>query len=166
MSNVVTLTTLSNANVKKAMEKLKQSALFMSSEDRTMYLQNMDQESQTNLKLIIDSMNSCDDNIKVALFIEVLKELGIKAIALNTVEDRVIEQDMTLTLLTNRINELEQVNADNAKCEEEYSIRVKERAKRDADQLNKMNENKLFIKRNRDPVLKSKALSKAIFNTQ
>ena len=47
MSNVVTLTTLVHANVKKAMEKLKQSELFMCSEDRIMYVQNMDKGSQT-----------------------------------------------------------------------------------------------------------------------
>ena len=163
MSKIVTLTSLFSANVKKAMEKLKQSELFMCSEDRTMYLQNMGQDSRTNLKLIIDSINSCDSDIKVALFTEVLKELGIKSIALNTVEDRVIEQHMNIDLLTHRINELEQIIANNAKSEKEYNIRMVERAKRDAEQLNKMNENKLFIRRNRDPVLRSKALSRAIF---
>lgn len=68
--------------------------------------------------------------------------------------------------LTQRIEELENMVEKKAQNDEERLILLQQRAERDRDQIAKIENHKLFIRRNKDPEVRRKALQKAIINSK
>lgn len=162
MSNIITLTTLNNNNIKKAMDKLKECGLFMNQEHRKIYLDNLKEDDIKNLYTIISKFKNNDDNIKSSLLEDVLKELGIKTLSLDMMEELLMVKDNTIDLLKDRIEQFEQEKIDAILDREQKEIKIREYKQKQLEDLDKININ--LIKRNTDPILRYKMLSKAINN--
>lgn len=160
----MTLTLLSQNNIKKAMEKLKQSSMFMNTEDRQLYIDNLSEEDLNNLQTIVKVINDCDDNTKSSLLTEVLKELGLKTLSLNMLEELIMIKDETIDIQKERIESLEKEKLEQSNNKEQYEKNIRERKERESNDLERLGTKIQLIKRNKDPKLRNKMLSKAINN--
>lgn len=161
MSNIHTLTTVTESQVKLVLTKLRDKGFFMNAEDRNTYNSVMTDDERHELLNMINCMKNLDDGLKSHLFDDIFKEFGIKSVALIKAENTLLEMEKEIELKDEYIKVIENKLLAAEKTEEARVQLLEEIKERNNQYINDMDAYRLSICKNTDTKLRSKMLQKA-----